>query len=131
MHILYIDDDTIASFFFKKVCSVINRNNLVINIAKNGEEALDFIKKTDVMPELLFVDLNMPIMDGWQFLDHFKEINNQQKEKSVAVIVSSTLNPEEIDKAKEYNNVVKFISKPITTELVEDLLNKYCKASNA
>lgn len=125
MNILYIDDDNITSFIFKKVCSVLNRTNLEINIAQNGKEALDYIKNHKI-PKLIFVDLNMPVMDGWEFLDHFKEINDKQENKSVTVIVSSTLNPEEIEKSKKYNSVVKFISKPITTKLVEDLLDKYC-----
>jgi len=128
MNILYIDDDNITSFIFKKVCSVLNRTNLEINIAQNGKEALDYIKNHKI-PKLIFVDLNMPVMDGWEFLDHFKEINDKQENKSVTVIVSSTLNPEEIEKSKKYNSVVKFISKPITTKLVEDLLDKYCDSN--
>ena len=99
--------------------------------AHNGEEALNYfddlklnnlgaeIKK---YPSLVFLDLNMPVMDGWEFLDHFSKEEYTSAFKNTKVIVlSSTIDPNDIEKSKTYPMVLDFLSKPITKEIVENL----------
>ena len=100
--------------------------------AINGEDALKFfdnlINKQDSeikdFPQLIFLDLNMPVMNGWEFLSVFSK--NQYLEnfsKTKVVVLSSTIDPNDIEKSKEYPMVVEFLSKPITTEILELLKN--------
>ena len=71
---------------------------------------------------MILLDLNMPVMGGWEFLDHFAKEEYRSAFKDAKVIVlSSTIDPEDIKKAKTYPMVMDFLSKPISKEILEDL----------
>jgi len=125
-----VDDDPITLMLCKMV---INKAAFAAEIitAQNGEEALNYfddlklnnlgseIKK---YPQLVFLDLNMPVMGGWEFLDHFANEEHKKLFPNCKVIVlSSTIDPDDIKKAKNYPMVLDFVSKPITKELLEEL----------
>jgi CheY-like chemotaxis protein len=100
-----------------------------ITTAKNGEEAIkyfDSLKTTDTnnKPQLIFLDLNMPVMDGWEFLDSFKTESYSQFHDTKVIILSSTINPEDLEKSKKYPMVIDFLSKPISKEMLEYLKDK-------
>ncbi|WP_316928100.1 response regulator [Gillisia marina] len=94
-------------------------------IFHNGEEALinlkSIIKAEEKLPDIILLDLNMPIMDGWQFLDEFTKIKTEKK--ITIYIITSSVDPMDIEKAKEYNNVNNYIVKPITLEALQDILH--------
>lgn len=129
--VLCVDDDPITLMLCKKVIMKSNFSKKIYS-AINGEDALkffdDLINKQDSeikeFPQLIFLDLNMPVMNGWEFLSIFSK--NQYLEnfsKTKVVVLSSTIDPNDIEKSKEYPMVVEFLSKPITTEIL-DLLKK-------
>jgi CheY-like chemotaxis protein len=97
--------------------------------ASNGEVALQFIKDhCDVIPpikalcpDLVFLDLNMPVMDGFEFLEAFKKSSIANKEKIKIVVVTSSSNPMDKQRLAPYN-IWKFINKPLTPEKVQNLL---------
>lgn len=128
--ILCVDDDPITLMLCKMV---ITRAEFAKEImtAQNGEEALyifDELRMTHLgsavpnYPKLIFLDLNMPVMGGWEFLDHFsKEEYRSAFEDCKVIVLSSTIDPEDIKKAKTYPMVLDFVSKPISKEMLEDL----------
>ena len=131
--ILCVDDDPITLMLCKMVIAKSSFASEIIT-AQNGEEALNYfddlklnnlgaeIKK---YPSLVFLDLNMPVMDGWEFLDHFSKEEYTSAFKNTKVIVlSSTIDPNDIEKSKTYSMVLDFLSKPITKEIVENLKEK-------
>jgi CheY-like chemotaxis protein len=128
--ILCVDDDPITLMLCKMVILKSSFSKEIIT-AQNGEEAVDYfnnlkLNNLDVpiknYPKLVFLDLNMPIMDGWDFLDHFSTEEYTAYFKDTKVIVlSSTIDPEDINKSKTYPMVIDFISKPITKEVLENL----------
>ncbi len=129
--VLCVDDDPITLMLCKKVIMKSNFSKKIYS-AINGEDALkffdDLINKQDSeikdFPQLIFLDLNMPVMNGWEFLSVFSK--NQYLEnfsKTKVVVLSSTIDPNDIEKSKEYPMVVEFLSKPITTEILELLKN--------
>jgi len=131
--ILCVDDDPITLMLCKMVISKSSFATEIIT-AQNGEEALNYfddlklnnlgaeIKK---YPSLVFLDLNMPVMDGWEFLDHFSKEEYTSAFKNTKIIVlSSTIDPNDIEKSKTYSMVLDFLSKPITKEIVENLKEK-------
>ena len=122
--ILCVDDDPITLMLFIMVISKAQFATK-IDTAQNGEEALDYFKQYETgdvsYPKLIFLDLNMPIMGGWEFLDHFKEEPFTPFSDIKVIVLSSTIDPHDIEKSKTYPMVIDFQSKPISREMLEDL----------
>ena len=128
--ILCIDDDAITLMLCKKVISKTGFSKET-ETAHNGEEALkyfDAIKKTGInnhtLPQLIFLDLNMPVMGGWEFLDSFCNTEYIEFNQTPIIVLSSTIDPEDLERTKKYPMVIDFLSKPISTSMLEYLNNK-------
>jgi CheY-like chemotaxis protein len=125
--ILCVDDDPITLMLCKKVITKTSFTNNIIT-AKNGEEAIQYFDKIlnqeeNQIPQLVFLDLNMPVMDGWEFLDSFNT-DKYIEIKTKIVVLSSTIDPEDYQKSKTYPMVIDFLSKPITLEMLNYLQTK-------
>lgn len=111
-----IDDDPISVFGIKRSMKETNFSDNVV-VYTNGQDALDGLTKMidegKKLPSIIFLDLNMPIMDGWEFLDDFIKIPNTNTASVIIFIVSSSMDPRDIIKAKSYNMVSNYILKPI------------------
>jgi CheY-like chemotaxis protein len=119
--VFVIDDDKVFHFIIKKLFS---KNNIDINPSfyMNGLEAIEEIKDKIsngvTMPDLILLDINMPIMDGWQFLDEFRKTKKSTEGgKTIIYLVSSSDSISDINKAKEYQDQVKdYFFKPMTLD---------------
>lgn len=121
--ILYIDDDPIALMLSKMVINKSLFSNEIIT-AKNGNEALNYFKTLKdkpikKLPQLIFLDLNMPVMGGWEFLDCFNTKEYSDFHTIKVIILSSTIDPEDLEKAKKYPMILDFLPKPISKEMLE------------
>jgi CheY-like chemotaxis protein len=115
-----IDDDPIFVVLFKKIIEKSERFNKIRNFPDGQfaiEELLKMNSEGGSMPDIIFLDLNMPNIDGWQFLDAIEKYSF--KEKLNIYIVSSSIDTFEIEKAKQYQSVKNFISKPIALDFFE------------
>lgn len=123
--ITLIDDDPIFVFLTKKA---ILQTKLIdqIKVFENGLDAIIFLKENkddiDSLPEIILLDLNMPIMDGWQFLEEYAALNPFIGKKITIYICSSSISPDDINKATEINEVTDYIIKPITKDKLIELL---------
>jgi CheY-like chemotaxis protein len=123
--VLLIDDDLTINYFHNRL---IEKSSLTENIAisKNGKEGLDSFLELNEKIEgeemtVVFLDLNMPIMNGWEFLDNLSKIKEGIKMKYKIFILSSTINPDDKKKAKNHALVTGFLSKPLTKENLESI----------
>ncbi len=120
-----IDDDETFIYLTQKT---IEQTNLVklIKIFGNGLDAIEFLTenkgKEDVLPEIILLDLSMPIMDGWQFLDAFTNLNPKIGKKITIYICSSSISPDDIEKAKTISAVTDYIIKPITKDKLIEMI---------
>lgn len=130
--ILCVDDDPITLMLCKKVITKALFSNEIIT-ALNGEEALNYfdtIERTNPdselkkQPRLIFLDLNMPVMGGWEFLDRFNSADYSEFNTIKVIILSSTIDPEDLERAKKYPMVIDFLSKPITVEMLDYVKKK-------
>ena len=118
-----VDDDPLHLYITKKY---IELSNIVENVLvfKNGKEAYDSLKqmlsKSENLPEIIFLDLNMPVWDGWQFVDEFTKLTLDQK---VSICILSSSNSEEdMERAKHYSIISKYLVKPTTESRMKEIL---------
>lgn len=120
--IYIIDDDEIFVFVLRKLLQKSDHFNEVVNIS-NGREAVEVLvnqyNKNKKSPDLIFLDLNMPVLDGWQFLDEIEQL--PFKELLKIHIISSSIDAREIEKSKEYSTVKSFVSKPVTLHWLNNI----------
>lgn len=119
-----IDDDPIFVYGTKVLLNYNSSFCSNIIVYENGKEALDdlrfMLKNNAELPEVIFLDLNMPVMNGWEFLDELKKMDLP---KRIGVyIVSSYVDPMDEEKSRDYDMVIDFISKPLTANKLKKSL---------
>jgi|TARA_B110001469_G_C9628685_1_gene314146 CheY-like chemotaxis protein len=119
INILLVDDDFIVNFLSEKVLKNMDFKN--ITAVTDGKQALDILKKGNC-PDLVFLDINMPVMDGFSFLTQIvKEILCLQMN---VVILTSSNRQKEKDMASQFDNVIDYIEKPLNQSKVREVLRK-------
>jgi CheY-like chemotaxis protein len=119
-----VDDDPLYIFSMKKVLKLTEFCNEA-KFFKNGQEALDELipqLEAGVLPDVIFLDISMPLMNGWQFLDHL--IKYPQSKEMKIYIISSSIDPYDTGKSSSYDIVTDYIYKPITIEKMKELKTK-------
>ncbi|WP_424492592.1 response regulator [Salinimicrobium sp. GXAS 041] len=124
-----IDDDKIYVNLVKKIIEIkkLSRNLIIF---KNGKEALEYFRSIlenlnqNRLPDIIFLDLNMPIMDGWEFLSEFVKIKNNFQKKITLYVVSSSINPRDLERAKSFNMVTDYLIKPIELKRFEKIFDQ-------
>jgi CheY-like chemotaxis protein len=125
-----VDDDKIYQFTLTRI---INHNKLAEKIItfSNGEEVFQYLTdtktKNENIPDIFFIDANMPIMDGWQFMEAYATIKNEIKKKIVIFMISSSIDPVDIDRAGKISEISNYIIKPIKLEEVKVIINNFEK----
>ncbi|WP_179348096.1 response regulator [Winogradskyella pacifica] len=118
-----IDDDPIFVFGAKRMMELSDFCDSFM-VFKNGQEALNSLKPIMIagenVPDIILLDINMPIMDGWQFLDEFVKIESHKL--LTIYIVSSSIDPVDINRAKRYKTISNYIIKPISTDTLKEIL---------
>lgn len=129
--ILLVDDNPADNEFHK----IIIKDSQVCNqvkIATNGRNALDYIIKSGdgnsedyPKPDLIFLDINMPGMNGFEFLDEYHKLDGNLKSKIVIIMLSTSLNPDDAERAKRIQEVTEFMNKPLMVETLKEMVDKY------
>jgi len=127
-YVCLIDDDKIYQFTARKI---VEATGLAKNILSffNGKEAIDFFlenqtKELDQLPNVVFLDINMPIMNGWQFLDAYYKLSTKLHKAITIYLVSSSVDDTDIQKSKQYTTVKDYIIKPINRIKYQQLLEQ-------
>jgi len=123
--VICVDDDPIALLLSKLVISKANFASQIVTCV-NGEEAMKYLEKPEIIEEnskteqplLILLDLNMPVMDGWEFLEQFSTKLQQQYATTKIILLSSSIDPNDIKKSKDFSMVVDFLPKPLTKEML-------------
>lgn len=114
-----VDDDAIYQIIVNKI---IQRSEMfsAVSSFKNGKDAIDAvhnsIENNELFPDIILLDINMPIMDGWEFMEEMGSLKSQLSKQIIIYIVSSSIAVEDKNKSKTYPDILGYLSKPITTE---------------
>jgi len=121
INLLVIDDDDINIFIIKKIVEKTGYNVNMVSKA-NGLLAIEYLKETlggALFPQLVLIDINMPVLNGWEFLDAYEELHVTQRVDMY--MLSSSVYENDIEKAKTFAKVKGFISKPLSIERLIEL----------
>ena len=126
LNVLLVDDDGIFQFTTKKTLEATGLANNIL-ICSNGLEAIDLIKNTihnnAGMPDVIFLDINMPVMNGWDFLHAFQNIKDVLSKAITIYIVSSSSDEFDINHSRQFESVSDYIVKPILKEKFSTILS--------
>lgn len=121
-----VDDDKIFTYGFKKLTGIKGLFDEILDFC-NGKEAIDYLKdptNSTRLPDVLFVDINMPIMDGWEFNDAFGEIKSLLPKNITVYNISSSIDIEDINRAKKNPLVADYLLKPLNEIYLTEIYHK-------
>lgn len=131
--VLLIDDNPATNLIHKKVITKIDCVEH-IHICNGGEKALEFLtteKDSDTLnthPQLVFLDINMPGMNGWEFVEEYDELLEGQKCQVLIMMLTTSINPDDRHKADQTKSIAGFLNKPLTTDVVEQVIKEHFAA---
>ncbi|WP_276499034.1 response regulator [Pontibacter litorisediminis] len=133
--ILLIDDDDTTNFLNERLLDRMEVTDHIRTFV-NGKQAFDYLYNVSngnyeaesseyFQPELIFLDINMPVMDGFEMLDLYERLNPQFRKKIVMVVLTTSTHPQDTANSQKYN--AEYIIKPLTADKVNNLLQKHFK----
>lgn len=123
---MLVDDNEIDSFINKKVIEFSELSDRIVSMT-SGREAIDYLEAAteDDLPELIFLDLNMPIVDGFKFLLEYSKMKEKVRLKSSIVVLTSSDNLRDKEKIAANHDVIYFLSKPLNDEKLAAVVAKF------
>jgi len=126
--IMLIDDDPNDNYFHQREINKVISNITIIE-KSSGLDALEYLRSNkdnrQMLPDLIFLDINMPVIDGWEFLDAYRKIDISLKNEVIIIMLSTSGNPDDILKATTYSFVSDYITKPLTKEIMESIVIRF------
>jgi CheY-like chemotaxis protein len=126
VNVLLVDDDTIYQFVSRKTLEATGHANQ-ITICSNGEEAFHFLEHNmhniAELPDIILLDVNMPVMNGWEFLDAYQSLRPNLSKEIHVFLVTSSMNDQDRDYSRRYDCVEDYIVKPLDRVKISDLLS--------
>ncbi len=125
--IALVDDDQVFQLTSSRMIKSANLTDTLLQF-ENGEDALNFLKAhagdSATLPDYIFLDINMPFVDGWMFLEDYADLKNNLKKDITIFMVSSSIDPRDVNRAKGDTNVKEYIIKPVSREKFVELLSR-------
>ena len=124
---ILVDDDDLTNLIHDMTLKDALGEKVLVETFEKPEEALDFIQNTyteNSDPTILFLDINMPGINGWEFLERYEKFSPAVKSRINIYILSSSVDPRDVRRAEENKNVLGFLSKPLSAENISSITGK-------
>ncbi|KAA1244009.1 response regulator [Aquimarina sp. RZ0] len=126
--VLLIDDDKATNFFNERVVTK-HTSFSKVSTVQSGKAALEYLtaveNNTAKKPDLIFLDINMPAMNGWEFLIEFSKLNKSTTDGIKVILLSTSSNPDDVKESIKNHSVDDFISKPLSLGLLDTIVEKH------
>lgn len=125
--ILLIDDNPDDNFFHERIIRKCNAAEKIVSKTA-AIDALEFLKAkptNDMAPELILLDINMPVMNGWDFLAEYEKLPQELKSKAVIVMLTTSQNPDDEKKAAHIQSISDFKTKPLSKEILLEIMERF------
>jgi CheY-like chemotaxis protein len=124
--ICIVDDDNVYQFTTTRTIETHKLAKKIL-IFSDGEEAIKFLVdnlgNSETLPDIIFLDINMPIMDGWQFLEEYVMLKPKIGKKITIYMISSSVDPADLERAKKISEISDYIIKPINPEMLKEIID--------
>lgn len=125
-----VDDDKVFQFITGKILRSLNVIDSLLQF-ENGLPLLEYLQnnfdKSESLPDVIFLDIQMPFMDGWQFLQEYSNLQISFTKQIKIYILSSSISLYDKEKAKAYNHIKDFLVKPVGRDIYTKILEESCK----
>jgi CheY-like chemotaxis protein len=132
--VLLIDDDEINNMICTKI---ISKNDFATNVVacSSARQGLKYLQDAladgaKPLPTVIFLDINMPVMNGWDFLDQYKQMDSLQGKKIILIMLSSSSSSSDLTRAKSYPQVSDYITKPLTATHLQQIREKFFESTS-
>lgn len=128
--ILLVDDDKATNFLNRRLLRKIEAAK-EIQVVRNGSEAMEYLEKAVTFktgfprPDLILLDINMPMVDGWEFLERYADFSETYKASTVVVMLTTSLRESDQERVTQFKEVKDLIRKPLTQAAVEQILKQH------
>ena len=127
--VLLIDDNEADNYLHSLVIKEADIANHIV-IKQDGEVALKYLKQIDPsahsgLPQLLFLDINMPRMNGWEFLEAFDQLPESKKENIIIIMLTTSIHSDDAQRALENPNIAAYLNKPLSIDYLEEIVAQY------
>ncbi|ASV06189.1 hypothetical protein B2G47_09645 [Leptospira interrogans serovar Canicola] len=130
--ILLIDDNQDDNFFHERVIYKGSYAEKVVT-KQSGQEALIFLKNKfnniEPFPDLIFLDINMPGMNGWEILEEYKKLDQEFQTSTIIIMLTTSDNPDDKNKFSHFGSTSDFKTKPLTNAMIDEILERYFSES--
>ena len=122
--VLLVDDDHSTNHYHEIMLTDWGVTEKIYKVS-NGQEALNFLRTQECeKPSLIMLDINMPVMNGFEFLEEYEKLEDQFKVSYVVFMLTSSLHAKDINRAKDFETLNGYCEKPMTEEMIQQILDK-------
>ena len=126
--ILLIEDDDTINFYNQFLIENLNLAEEIV-VAKNGKEGIDYLEKAGkghaTSPDLILLDINMPVMNGFEFIEEYEQLPEDWKSKILVVMLTTSLHEDDMNRAKQHPVIAEYFFKPLLEQRLGELVEKY------
>ncbi len=125
---MLIDDDELTNYVNEVIVEEADCTDKLVTV-DSGQDALGYLnsvtKQEAPRPDLILLDVNMPAMNGWEFLEEYKRLGHELLQHTVVVMLTTSFNPEDEEMAKSIGEISDFKNKPLTVDLLQDIISNH------